>query len=73
MYVALRHIARTGVAVLIAEQFQQVHEDDSDRILVIDKGTIIPDRYREVTEPAVTQRRQLTRPPLAPLKARKAP
>ena len=43
VYVALRQIARTGVAVLIAEQFQQVHEEDSDRILVIDKGTIIPD------------------------------
>jgi branched-chain amino acid transport system ATP-binding protein len=46
VYVALRQIADTGVAVLVAEQFQQVHEDASDRILVIDKGTIVPDRHR---------------------------
>jgi branched-chain amino acid transport system ATP-binding protein len=46
VYAALRDIANTGVAVLVAEQFQQVHEDASDRILVIDKGTIVSDRMR---------------------------
>jgi ABC-type branched-subunit amino acid transport system ATPase component len=46
VYEALRDIANTGVAVLVAEQFQQVHEDASDRILVIDKGTIVADRMR---------------------------
>jgi branched-chain amino acid transport system ATP-binding protein len=47
VYEALRAIAdgRVGepVAVVVAEQFQQVHEDVSDRILVIDKGTVISD------------------------------
>jgi ABC-type branched-subunit amino acid transport system ATPase component len=44
IYTALRAIvAAGGVAVLVAEQFQQVHEDASDRILVIDKGTVVPD------------------------------
>jgi branched-chain amino acid transport system ATP-binding protein len=47
VYEALRAIAdgRIGesVAVVVAEQFQQVHEDVSDRILVIDKGTVISD------------------------------
>ena len=48
VYDALRTIAdgRTGqppVAVVVAEQFQQVHEDVSDRILVIDKGTVVAD------------------------------
>ncbi len=51
VYVALRQIADTGVAVLVAEQFQQVHEDASDRILVIDKGTIVPDRHRGAAGP----------------------
>jgi branched-chain amino acid transport system ATP-binding protein len=46
VYEALRSIANTGVAVLVAEQFQQVHEEASDRILVIDKGTIVADRMR---------------------------
>jgi ABC-type branched-subunit amino acid transport system ATPase component len=46
VYEALRDIANTGVAVLVAEQFQQVREDASDRILVIDKGTIVADRMR---------------------------
>jgi ABC-type branched-subunit amino acid transport system ATPase component len=46
VYATLREISRSGVAVLVAEQFQQVHEDASDRILVIDKGTIVPDRKR---------------------------
>ncbi len=46
VYATLRAIADTGVAVLVAEQFQQVHEDASDRILVIDKGTIVPDVHR---------------------------
>jgi ABC-type branched-subunit amino acid transport system ATPase component len=48
VYEALRSIAdgRVGsapVAVVVAEQFQQVHEDVSDRILVIDKGSVISD------------------------------
>jgi branched-chain amino acid transport system ATP-binding protein len=47
VYEALRALAdgRVGesVAVVVAEQFQQVHEDVSDRILVIDKGTVISD------------------------------
>ena len=44
IYETLRGIAADrGVAVLIAEQFQQVREEYSDRILVIDKGQIIPD------------------------------
>jgi ABC-type branched-subunit amino acid transport system ATPase component len=46
VYATLREIADSGVAVLVAEQFQQVHEDASDRVLVIDKGTIVPDRHR---------------------------
>ncbi|WP_019874547.1 ABC transporter ATP-binding protein [Sporichthya polymorpha] len=46
VYATLREIADDGVAVLVAEQFQQVHEEASDRILVIDKGTIVPDRHR---------------------------
>jgi len=46
VYGALRRIADGGVAVLVAEQFQQVHEDASDRVLVIDKGTIVTDRMR---------------------------
>ncbi|HVE26409.1 MAG TPA: ABC transporter ATP-binding protein [Sporichthya sp.] len=48
VYTTLRDIADTGVAVLVAEQFQQIHEDASDRILVIDKGTIVPDRPRRL-------------------------
>jgi ABC-type branched-subunit amino acid transport system ATPase component len=44
IYSTLRGIAADqAVAVLIAEQFQQVREEFSDRILVIDKGQIIPD------------------------------
>lgn len=44
IYETLRGIAADrGVAVLIAEQFQQVREEYSDRILVIDKGQIVPD------------------------------
>ncbi len=44
IYETLRAIAAGGeVAVLIAEQFQQVREDASDRILVIDKGEVVPD------------------------------
>jgi ABC-type branched-subunit amino acid transport system ATPase component len=40
VYEALAAIAASGVAVLIAEQFQQVREDVSDRILVIDAGQV---------------------------------
>ena len=43
LYDALRTIANAGVAVLVAEQFQQVREDASDRILLIDKGTVVDD------------------------------
>ena len=44
IYETLVQIARErSVAVLVAEQFQQVREDASDRILVIDKGTVVPD------------------------------
>jgi ABC-type branched-subunit amino acid transport system ATPase component len=44
IYAALRAIVSTGeVGVVVAEQFQQVHEDASDRILVIDKGSVVPD------------------------------
>jgi ABC-type branched-subunit amino acid transport system ATPase component len=44
IYDSLRTIAsETRVAVLIAEQFQQVREESSDRILVIDKGEVVPD------------------------------
>jgi branched-chain amino acid transport system ATP-binding protein len=40
VYEALGTIAAGGVAVLVAEQFQQVREDASDRILVIDSGRL---------------------------------
>jgi ABC-type branched-subunit amino acid transport system ATPase component len=44
IYATLREIVSQGeVAVLVAEQFQQVNEEASDRILVIDKGVVIPD------------------------------
>ncbi len=50
IYETLRQIAADdGVAVLIAEQFQQVREEYSDRILVIDKGQIIPDEELATT------------------------
>lgn len=38
VYEALNEIAAEGVAVLIAEQFQQVREDTTDRIVAIDDG-----------------------------------
>jgi ABC-type branched-subunit amino acid transport system ATPase component len=40
VYEALAGIAADGVAILVAEQFQQVREDASDRILVIDAGRL---------------------------------
>jgi ABC-type branched-subunit amino acid transport system ATPase component len=44
IYATLREIVADGAtAVLVAEQFQQVNEEASDRILVIDKGVVIPD------------------------------
>ncbi|MGQ0465727.1 MAG: ABC transporter ATP-binding protein [Sporichthyaceae bacterium] len=44
IYATLRElVATTGIAVLVAEQFQQVNEEASDRILVIDKGEVVPD------------------------------
>lgn len=44
IYATLRELVdNTGIAVLVAEQFQQVNEEASDRILVIDKGEVIPD------------------------------
>lgn len=43
VYLALQQICLDrGVAVLIAEQFQQLRGNDCDRVLVIDKGTVIP-------------------------------
>ncbi|MGQ0843244.1 MAG: ABC transporter ATP-binding protein [Sporichthyaceae bacterium] len=44
IYATLRElVANTNIAVLVAEQFQQVNEESSDRILVIDKGEVVPD------------------------------
>jgi ABC-type branched-subunit amino acid transport system ATPase component len=44
IYATLRDLVdNTGIAVLVAEQFQQVNEEASDRILVIDKGEVVPD------------------------------
>jgi ABC-type branched-subunit amino acid transport system ATPase component len=40
VYEALTGVLAEGVAVVVAEQFQQVREDISDRILVIDGGTV---------------------------------
>jgi ABC-type branched-subunit amino acid transport system ATPase component len=55
IYSTLRQIAADrGVAVLIAEQFQQVREEFSDRILVIDKGQIIPDEELAAAGPEVS-------------------
>ncbi|HZE65413.1 MAG TPA: ABC transporter ATP-binding protein [Sporichthyaceae bacterium] len=43
VYHALQRICLDrGVSVLIAEQFQQLRENDCDRVLVIDKGTVVP-------------------------------
>jgi branched-chain amino acid transport system ATP-binding protein len=54
IYDSLREIATgTGVAVLVAEQFQQVREDASDRILVIDKGEVVPDSELETAHGVV--------------------
>lgn len=36
-----------GVTIIITEQFQQLREHDCDRVLVIDKGTVVP--YESVT------------------------
>ncbi|MGQ0844127.1 MAG: ABC transporter ATP-binding protein [Sporichthyaceae bacterium] len=47
VYEALARIAADGVAILIAEQFQQVREDASDRILVIDAGRVTVHRTGE--------------------------
>lgn len=42
VYVALQQICLDrNVAVVIAEQFQQLREHDCDRVLVIDKGTVV--------------------------------
>jgi len=40
VYESLLRIVSHGVAVVVAEQFQQVREDVSDRILVIDSGRV---------------------------------
>jgi ABC-type branched-subunit amino acid transport system ATPase component len=40
VYEALLGVLAEGVAVIVAEQFQQVREDVSERILVIDGGTV---------------------------------
>jgi branched-chain amino acid transport system ATP-binding protein len=43
VYAALQQICLDrGGAVLIAEQFQQLRQHDCDRVLVIDKGTVVP-------------------------------
>jgi ABC-type branched-subunit amino acid transport system ATPase component len=43
VYAALQRICLDrGVSVLITEQFQQLREHDCDRVLVIDKGTVVP-------------------------------
>ncbi len=43
VYRALQQICLDrGTAVLIAEQFQQLRQNDCDRVLVIDKGTVVP-------------------------------
>jgi branched-chain amino acid transport system ATP-binding protein len=43
VYLALQQICLDRkVAVVIAEQFQQLREHDCDRVLVIDKGTVLP-------------------------------
>ena len=43
VYTALQQICLDrGVSVLIAEQFQQLRQHDCDRVLVIDKGTVVP-------------------------------
>ncbi len=48
VYEALQAIClERGVAVIITEQFQQLREYDCDRVLVIDKGTVVP--YESVT------------------------
>jgi ABC-type branched-subunit amino acid transport system ATPase component len=40
VYEALVGVLAEGVAVVVAEQFQQVREDVCDRVLVIDGGTV---------------------------------
>src|SRR6201999_1130462 len=43
VYLALQQICLDrNVSVVIAEQFQQLRESDCDRVLVIDKGTVVP-------------------------------
>jgi ABC-type multidrug transport system ATPase subunit len=43
VYLALQQVCLDrNVAVVIAEQFQQLREHDCDRVLVIDKGTVVP-------------------------------
>jgi ABC-type branched-subunit amino acid transport system ATPase component len=42
VYTALRAAAETGVAVLVAEQFQQLRADASDVVLAIGNGRIDP-------------------------------
>jgi ABC-type branched-subunit amino acid transport system ATPase component len=56
IYETLREIVSQGeVAVLVAEQFQQVNEEASDRILVIDKGVVIPDDELEAATAAAAE------------------
>jgi ABC-type branched-subunit amino acid transport system ATPase component len=43
VYEALQRICLDrNVAVIVAEQFQQLRENDCDRVLVIDHGTVVP-------------------------------
>jgi ABC-type branched-subunit amino acid transport system ATPase component len=56
IYETLREIVSQGeVAVLVAEQFQQVNEEASDRILVIDKGVVVPDDELEAVTAAAAE------------------
>jgi ABC-type branched-subunit amino acid transport system ATPase component len=54
VYEALVGVLPEGVAVVVAEQFQQVREDVSDRVLVIDGGTVT--RHRSGPDVSLTGR-----------------
>jgi ABC-type branched-subunit amino acid transport system ATPase component len=57
VYEALTGVLAEGVAVVVAEQFQQVREDVSERILVIDGGTVT--EYRGTGPDASLMGRQI--------------
>jgi ABC-type branched-subunit amino acid transport system ATPase component len=56
VYEALRATAVDGTAVLVAEQFQRVRRDFSDRILVIEDGQLREEALLSLASPAVTRR-----------------